>query len=142
MYSHFLKKEFIKNSFQLKKNISSLFSFAISHYRRTRYSCIIKRNAIFDNSSINKRSQFPETVSIIIGAKNSNRIRNPPPPPPPSVYRYIPGFNMYEKSVAIEFLYQVESSELCRVSKFSFQRNQEYNFPARNKSRNRDMLKV
>lgn len=82
MYSHFLKKEFIKNSFQLKKNINSLFSFAISHYRRTRYSCIIKRNAIFDNSSINKRSQFPETVSIIIGAKNSNRIRNPPPLPP------------------------------------------------------------
>lgn len=48
------------------------------------YYC--KRNAIFDNSSINKRSQFPETVSIM-GAKNSptNRKRTPPPPP---LYRF------------------------------------------------------
>lgn len=141
MYSHFLKKEFIKNSFQLKKNISSLFSFAILHYRRTRYSCIIKRNAIFDNSSINKRSQFPETVSIIIGAKNSNRIRNPPLPPP-YIGIYLVLICTRKAWPSNFYVYQVESSELCRVSKFSFQRNQEYNFPARNKSRNRDMLKV
>lgn len=128
----------------------SLSFIIFTPWKEESSGCIIKRNAIFDNnSSINKRSQFPETVSIMGREKIRLRISKTKSLslsfslPPPLLHVYTRFNIIREKSAAIEFLLSVESSNSASCQNFHFTEIKKYIISRLwNESRNRDMLKV